>query len=187
MSCTQDIFLAFSRACQNRTLYDFYAAAAKKEGYQSYSAMFAVLADHERAHAKRFFRLLEAAMHSGRLLPVPSPLPMAPIGSTIDNIRAAAASEREEHTQLYPQLAAKAEGRGDGDAALAFASIANASGEHLRQLEQALGALESSTVFGRAEPTSWLCRKCGYVHVGTEAPQKCPACLHPQGHFEALG
>jgi rubrerythrin len=181
MTTIEHLLIAFARATQNRCLYDFYAAAAKKEGHNGLFTLFEQTATHEKAHAKRILRLLvDAEMPS--LAPV-MPIP-ARLGTSIENLRAAVAIEQEEHASLYPTWARRARDEGQDMVGKALESIAISHAQHALAFAEALQRLETGTLYKREEAVVWVCRKCGYVHTSLEAPVICPACLHPQGHFE---
>ncbi len=175
----QNLLAAFAGESQARNRYTFYASVAKKEGYEQISAVFLETADNEKEHAKRFFRLLEGGMAQ-----FSASFPAGMIGTTIQNLKAAAEGEHEEWTRLYPSFADTAEQEGFLDAATAFRYIAKVEVEHEMRYRKLLQNLERGTAFKKGEKRTWVCRNCGYHHEGEEAPDQCPACLHPKSFFE---
>ena len=148
----KNLLTSFAGESQARMRYTYFASTAKKEGYEQIAAIFTETADQEKEHAKRMFKWLE-----GGMVEITASYPAGMIGTTMENLKAAAAGENEEWTTDYPHFADVADQEG-------FPAIA--------------------TVFKKAEETVWQCRNCGYIYVGTEAPEVCPACLHPQAYFE---
>jgi len=173
--------LLFAGESQARNRYTFFASKAKKEGLVQISDIFSETADQEKEHAKRFFNALE-----GGLVEITASYPAGVVGSTAENLKAAADGEKEEWELLYPQFAAIAKEEGQPVAAELFEKIAIAEKQHEKRYRELLGNLEADRVFKRNEPVIWRCRNCGFVHTGTEAPGFCPACAHPQAHFEIL-
>jgi rubrerythrin len=159
------------------------AAGIAKSSIYTYfpnqEALFVETADNEREHAKRFFKFLE-----GGDLEIQASYPAGKIGTTVENLKAAAAGENEEWTELYPAFAAKAKEEGLAEVAAAFTMIAKAEKEHEARYLKLAENVEKGTVFKKESAVRWKCRNCGYVHEGPEAPAKCPACLHAQEHFE---
>jgi rubrerythrin len=144
--------------------------------------IFEETAGQEKEHAKRLFKLLE-----GGEVAITASFPAGVIGTTADNLKEAAAGERYEHTEMYPGFAAVAREEGFQEIAAIFSSIAVAEKQHEKRYLALLGNIENNRVFRREEPVVWRCRNCGYLHEGTEALDCCPACNHPQAHFEILG
>jgi rubrerythrin len=175
----QNLLKAFAGESQARNRYEFFAGVAKKEGYEQIAAIFLQTAGQEQAHAKRFFKFLE-----GGAVEITATYPAGKIGTTAENLKAAAAGENEEGTRLYPQFSETARAEGFGEIAAAFKLIATVEAEHEKRYLKLLKNLEDKTVFAKPEKKRWVCRKCGYVHYGEKAPEKCPACLHPQAYFE---
>lgn len=159
--------------------YTWFAKQAKSEGYEIISAYFLETAEQERAHAKRFFRLLE-----GGSVEVSTNFAIGTLSDTVSNLKDSITGELNEYTSLYPEFARVAVEEGFSKVAAAFKVIANAEETHARHFQKMLESLENGTLFERDEPVNWLCRKCGYVHKGKKAPQNCPACNHPQAYFE---
>ena len=175
----QNLLKAFAGESQARNRYNYYASVARKEGYEQIAALFEETADNEKEHAKRFFKFLE-----GGSVEITATYPAGIIGSTLDNLKAAAAGENEEWTELYPAFAAIAREEGFSQVAVAFEMIAKVEKEHEARYKKLASNIEKDEVFKKTEKSQWKCRNCGYVHEGSSAPQKCPACLHEQKHFE---
>ncbi|KWT78350.1 rubrerythrin [Candidatus Magnetominusculus xianensis] len=175
----KNLLASFAGESQARNRYTFFATAAKKEGYEQISAIFNETAENEIAHAKTFFRFLE-----GGMVEITASYPAGIIGSTKENLRAAAEGEHEEHTLLYPEAARIADEEGFKEVAAAFRAIALVEKQHEQRFLALLKNIEDDTVFTSKEPVKWKCRNCGYVAEGTHAPEKCPACSHPKSHFQ---
>jgi rubrerythrin len=159
--------------------YDYFAKQAKKEGLEQISAIFAETALNEKEHAKRFFKFLE-----GGMVEITAAYPAGIIGTTADNLKAAADGENEEWTQLYPEFADIAEKEGFNEVATAFRMIAKVEKAHEERYRKLYTNLEEGKVFEKDGVMIWKCRNCGYIHEGKSAPKVCPACLHPQAYFE---
>lgn len=175
----QNLLKAFAGESQARNRYTYFASAAKKEGYEHISAIFQETAENEKEHAKRFFKFLE-----GGAVEITAAYPAGVIGTTIENLKAAAAGENEEYTELYPGFADVAEQEGFGPVASAFRMISKVEAEHEKRYLKLAANIEKNEVFSKSAPVKWKCRNCGYVHEGTSALEKCPACLHPKAYFE---
>jgi rubrerythrin len=175
----QNLLKAFAGESQARNRYTYFASAAKKEGYEQISAIFQETADNEKEHAKRFFKLLE-----GGNVEITAMYPAGAIGTTLENLKAAAAGENEEHTVLYPGFAKIAEEEGFPEVAAAFRMISLVEAEHELRYNRLGANIANGQVFKKQAKARWKCRNCGYVHEGDVAPGKCPACLHDQNHFE---
>jgi rubrerythrin len=175
----KNLLKAFAGESQARNRYTYFASVARKEGYRQIEALFTETAENEREHAKRFFKFLE-----GGDLEIQASYPAGKIGTTLENLKAAAAGENEEWTELYPAFAAKAKEEGLGEVAAAFTMIAKVEKEHEERYLKLAENIENGTVFRKKSAVRWKCRNCGYVHEGPEAPAMCPACLHPQEFFE---
>jgi rubrerythrin len=176
----QNLLKAFAGESQARNRYEFFAAAARKEGYEQIGAIFQKTASQEKEHAKRFFKFLE-----GGAVEITAAYPAGKIGTTAENMKAAAHGENEEWTALYPAFADTAKQEGFPEVAAAFKLIARVEAEHEERYLKLLKNLDEGTVFQKPEKVRWTCRNCGYVHEGTKAPEVCPACQHPQAFFEA--
>ena len=177
----KNLLKAFAGESQARSRYTFFASVAKKEGYEQISAVFLETAEQEKEHAKRFFKFLE-----GGMLEITATFPAGKIGTTMENLAEAAAGEYEEWAELYPAWADIAEQEGFKNIAVAFRMIAKVETEHEIRYRKLLANVTEGSVFQKEEPIKWQCRNCGYVHEGKTAPQKCPACEHPQAFFEPM-
>ncbi len=175
----QNLLKAFAGESQARMRYDYFAKQARKEGLEQVAAIFEETAINERQHAKRFFNFLE-----GGMVEITASYPAGTVSSTLDNLQAAAEGENEEWTDLYPEFARIAEEEGFKDVAKAFTLIAKVEKEHEERYRTLYSNLEEGKVFKRGEKVIWKCRKCGFIHEGTVAPKKCPACMHDQAYFE---
>jgi len=175
----KNLLAAFAGESQARNRYTYYASQAKKEGYVQMSAIFEETANQEKEHAKRLFKFLE-----GGEVEIQAAFPAGVIGSTLENLKAAAAGEHYETTEMYPGFAKVAEGEGLKEVAAVFKTIAIAEKRHEDRYFALAKNIENGTVFKRSTPQRWVCRNCGYVHEGPQAPGTCPACSHPQAHFE---
>ena len=178
----KNLLTAFAGESQARNRYTYFASQAKKEGYVQISAIFEETANQEKEHAKRFFKFLE-----GGEVGVSAGFPAGVIGSTLENLKAAAGGENYEWTEMYPGFAKIAKDEGFNEVAAAFESIAVAEKQHEKRYLDLAGNIEADRVFKREEEVVWRCRNCGFLHKGKEAPKQCPACVHPQAHFELLG
>ncbi len=176
-----NLVTAFAGESQARNRYSYYAGAAKKEGLVQIADIFMETAEQEKEHAKRFFKFLE-----GGEVEITESFPAGVIGSTLENLRAAAAGEEHEWTSMYPGFAAVAKEEGFKDVAAAFNAIAVAEKQHGNRYKALADNLEAGRVFMRNNKVVWRCRNCGYLHESEEAPIICAACLHPRAHFELL-
>lgn len=175
----QNLLKAFAGESQARMRYDYFAKKAKKEGLEQIAAIFEETAINERQHAKRFFDFLE-----GGMVEITASYPAGEVGTTLENLKAAADGENEEWTELYPEFARIAEEEGFKEVANAFKLIARVEKEHEDRYRTLYNNLEEGKVFKRGDKVIWKCRKCGFIHEGKVAPKKCPACDHDQGYFE---
>lgn len=173
---------AFAGESQARNRYAYFSSAARKEGFVQISLIFEETANQEREHAKRFFKFLE-----GGEVEIQAAFPAGIIGSTSQNLEAAAGGEHFEWTTLYPGFANVAREEGFDAVAMVFDSICVAEKQHEKRYRGLLANVEAGTVFKKEAPVAWRCLNCGYVHEGPEAPGACPACAHPQAYFELLG
>lgn len=178
----QNILTAFAGESQARNRYTYFASKAKKEGYVQISAIFEETANQEKEHAKRLFKFLE-----GGEVEISAAFPAGVIGSTVDNLKAAAAGENHEHTQMYPEFAQTAREEGLNNIADVFEAIAVAEKQHEKRYNDLAANIETGRVFIRDTQVVWQCQNCGYIHTGTSALERCPACEHPKAHFELLG
>lgn len=170
---------SFAGESQARMRYTYFASAAKKEGFEQIAAIFTETAEQEKEHAKRMFKYLE-----GGMVEVNASFPAGIIGRTIDNLQAAAAGEYEEWSSLYPEFADIAEKEGFYEIAAMYRNISVAEKAHEERYRAFVKNIETASVFAKEGEVVWQCRNCGYIHVGKEAPEVCPACIHPQAHFE---
>jgi rubrerythrin len=177
----KNILTAFAGESQARNRYTYFASKAQKEGYRQMAAIFLETADQEKEHAKRLFKLLP-----GGTAEVTASFPSGVVGSTEENLRESAAGENHEWTDMYPSFAKTAREEGFDEIARVFESIAVAEKQHEKRYLALRSNLEAGRVFEREEQVRWQCRNCGYVHEGKEAPEECPACAHPQAHFETI-
>lgn len=173
---------AFAGESQARNRYTYFASIAKKEGFVQIQNIFLETADQEKEHAKRLMKIANTEL-KGETVYVDGNFPVL-MGTTAENLKAAAAGENEEHTDMYPSFAKIAKEEGFDDIADVFSSIAVAEKHHEERYLKLLAALENGTTFKRDTKVIWKCNNCGYIHEGLEAPEKCPACDHPQAHFE---
>lgn len=175
----KNILTAFAGESQARNRYTYFASQARKDGYKQMEAIFLETADQEKEHAKRLFKMLV-----GGDVEVSAAFPSGVVGSTLENLKASAAGENHEHTEMYPGFAKIAREEGFGDIADVFESIAVAEAFHEKRYLAMAANIEAGRVFKRDAPVTWRCRNCGYLHEGEEAPDLCPACAHPTAHFE---
>jgi len=181
-STEKNLLTAFAGESQARNRYTYFASKAKKEGYEQMSFIFEETANQEKEHAKRLFKFLE-----GGEVEISAAFPAGVIGSTLENLKASAAGENYEHTEMYPGFAKIAEEEGFKEIAAVFRSIAVAEKQHEKRYIDLSANIEAGRVFKRDEETVWRCRNCGYIHKGKDAPEECPACAHPRDYFELLG
>ncbi|MBN1927358.1 MAG: rubrerythrin family protein [Prolixibacteraceae bacterium] len=175
----QNLLKAFAGESQARNRYDYFASQAKKEGLEQIAALFQETALNEKEHAKRFFKFLE-----GSMVEITATYPAGKIGTTLENLKAAADGENEEWTELYPEFAKVAEEEGFKEVAKVFKMIAKVEKAHEERYRTLFNNLEEGKVFKRENKVIWKCRNCGFIHEGTVAPKLCPACDHPQSYFE---
>ena len=175
----QNLLKSFAGESQARMRYDYFAKQAKKEGYEQISAIFSETADNEKEHAEIFFKHLQ-----GGDVEIKASYPAGVIGTTEENLLAAAEGEKMEWGTLYPDFAKTAEEEGFLEVARSFRNIAEVESYHERRYRNLLANVEKNHVFKKDKVVKWKCRNCGYVHEGAEAPKKCPACQHPQSYYE---
>jgi len=178
----KNLMAAFAGESQARNHYTYFAGQAKKDGLVQIADIFLETADQEKEHAKRFFKFLE-----GGEVEIACAFPAGVIGVTLANLKAAAAGEHHEHATLYPGFAKIADEEGFKEVAAAYRAISVAEKQHEKRYLDLAANIEAGRVFKRDAKVTWRCRNCGYLHVGASAPELCPACLHPQAHFELLG
>ena len=172
---------SFAGESQARNRYTYFASQARKEGFIQVSLIFDETANQEKEHAKRFFKQLE-----GGEVEITAGFPAGVVGSTLENLKAAAGGENFEWTTLYPGFAKTAREEGFGAAALIWESISIAEKQHENRYNGLAANLDKGTVFKKDKPVVWRCINCGYLFEGAEAPQACPACAHPQAYYELL-
>jgi rubrerythrin len=175
----KNLMTSFAGESQARMRYTYFASQAKKEGYEQISAIFTETADQEKEHAKRMFKFLE-----GGMVEITASFPAGVIGATLENLHAAAAGEFEEWNEAYPHFANVAEEEGFSEIAAMYRNISVAEKEHEERYRALLTNIENNKVFEKEAEITWQCRNCGFTTKGKKAPEKCPACLHPQAYFE---
>jgi len=177
----KNLLSAFAGESQARNRYTYFASAARKEGYEQIAAIFTETAENEKEHAKRFFKFLE-----GGDVEITAAFPAGVVGTTAENLLAAADGEKHEHTVLYPEFAKVAEAEDFAEIAQIFRAVASVEKQHEKNYRTLRENVLNKRVFEKAQPIKWRCRNCGYIHEGSKAPDKCPACAHPQAYFEVL-
>ncbi len=177
----KNLLQSFAGESQARNRYTFFASVAKKEGFEQIAGVFMETAEQEKEHAKRFFKFL-----SGGMVEITASFPAGVIGTTIENLAAAAEGENEEWTALYPSFADIAEEEGFPQIAVAFRMIAKVEAEHEKRYRKLLENLTDGKVFEKDGVIFWQCRNCGFVIEAKKAPLVCPACEHPQAYFEPM-
>jgi rubrerythrin len=175
----KNLLKAFAGESQARNRYTYFASAAKREGYEQISGIFLETAENEKEHAKIFFKFLE-----GGEVEITAAYPAGKIGTTADNLLAAAEGEKMEYSALYPEFAKTAKDEGFPEVATAFTEIGDVEEQHEKRYRKLLENVKTNSVFKKNKPMKWHCRNCGYVHEGPEAPKTCPACKHPQSYYE---
>lgn len=175
----QNLLKSFAGESQARNRYTFFASQARKDGFEQIAAIFEETAENEKEHAEVFFKYLE-----GGPLEIAATYPAGIIGTTAENLLAAAEGEKEEWTDLYPTFAAVAKQEGFADVAESFTEISEVEEQHEIRYRKLLANVESGRVFKREATVKWRCRNCGYIHEGPEAPDLCPACKHAQSYYE---
>ncbi|MCL2440200.1 MAG: rubrerythrin family protein [Treponema sp.] len=164
----KNLMEAFAGESQARNKYTYFASRAKKDGYEQVAAIFEETAGNEKEHAKIWFKLLNGGE----------------VPSTIENLKAAAAGENGEWTEMYKRMAAEAKEEGFNDIAFLFEAVGKIEKEHEERYLKLLANIETSAVFAKKEKSVWICRNCGFIFDGEKAPVKCPVCTHPQSYFE---
>ncbi len=177
----QNLLISFAGESQARNRYTFFASQAKKEGFEQISAIFAETADQEKEHAKRFFKFLE-----GGMVEITASYPAGVIGTTAENLLAAAQGEHEEWSKDYPMFADIADEEGFPEVAQTFRAVALVEEMHETRYLAFLKNVKEGKVFVKDEEVVWQCRNCGYIVSSNEAPDECPACKHPQSYFEVM-
>lgn len=177
----KNLLTAFAGESQARNRYVYWASVAKKEGYEQISRIFTDTSENEKEHAKREFNFLK-----GGEVEIQASFPAGVIGTTPENLKAAASGENYEWTKMYPEFAMIAREEGFEDIARVFETIAIAEKGHEIRYLALLNNIKDGKVFKREKLARWRCLNCGYIHEGQEAPKECPACAHPQGYYELL-
>lgn len=177
----KNLLTAFAGESQARNRYTYFAGKAKTEGYAQISAIFEETANQEKEHAKRLFKFLE-----GGEVEIVAAFPAGVIGTTMENLLGAAAGEHYEHTDMYPSFAKTARQEGFSAIAAVMESIAVAEKYHENRYLKLAANIKAGKVFKKDAPVTWRCRNCGYTHEGAQAPEMCPACAHPQAHYEVM-
>lgn len=175
----QNLLKAFAGESQARNRYEFFASVAKKEGYEQIAAIFMETSNQEKEHAKRFFKFLEGGMTE-----ITATYPAGVIGTTAENLKAAAEGEHEEWSELYPEFSETAKEEGFPEIAAAFKMIARVETEHEKRYLKLLQNISEDQVFMKEGKVFWYCRNCGYVYESAKALDLCPACLHPKAYME---
>jgi len=178
----QNLLKSFAGESQARNRYEFFASVAKKEGYEQIAAIFLETASQEKEHAKRFFKFLEGGMTE-----IQASYPAGVIGTTKENLKAAAEGENEEWSALYPKFAEIARQEGFPEIAAAFRMISKVEAEHERRYLKLLQNVSEDRVFVKDGKVWWQCRNCGYVYESDKALEVCPACLHPKAYMQVRG
>ena len=178
----KNLLTAFAGESQARNRYTYFTSQAKKDGFVQIASIFEETANQEKEHAKRLFKFLE-----GGEVEIQAGFPAGVVGTTLENLKASASGEHYEHTEMYPSFAKIAREEDFEAIADVFEAIAVAEKQHEKQYLDLAANIEAGRVFKRDTEVVWRCRNCGYLHTGKEAPGVCPACAHPQAHFELLG
>ena len=177
-----NLLTAFAGESQARNRYTYFSSQARKEGFMQIAAIFEETANQEKEHAKRLFKFLE-----GGEAEVTASFPAGVIGSTLENLKAAATGENYEHIEMYPGFARVAYEEAFEEIAKAFEAIAVAEKQHEKRYRALAANIEKDRVFKRDTEVVWRCLNCGYLHHGKDTPLECPACAHPQSYYELLG
>lgn len=177
----KNLLKAFAGESQARNRYTYFASVARKDGYEQIAGIFEETANNEREHAKVFFKYLE-----GGDTEITASYPAGKIGTTAENLLAAANGEKIEWSSLYPEFEKTARKEGFKEVADSFKEIAEVEEYHEQRYRKLLENVKNKTVFKKAKSTKWICRNCGYIHEGKDAPKQCPACKHPQAYYQLL-
>ena len=172
----ENLQTAFAGESQARNKYTYFASVAKKEGYQQIASIFEETANNEKEHAKMWFKLLNGGSVSEGLKV-----------NVVDALTMAASGENFEHTSMYKEFAETAKEEGFNNIAFLFESVGKIEKHHEERFNKLLQSVKEERVFKSEAPKMWVCRNCGHVHYGDEAPKVCPVCAHPQSYFELLG
>ncbi len=175
----KNLLKAFAGESQAKNRYTFFSKVAQKEGYEQIAELFMITALQEEQHAKIFFKFLE-----GNMVEITATYPAGKIGTTAENLKAAASGENEEWTALYPEFSETAAKEDFPKVVTAFKLITKIEAEHEKRFLKLLKNIEENKVFENDAETEWVCRKCGHVHKGKKALENCPVCDHPKAYFE---
>ena len=181
----ENLMKSFAGECQARTRYTYYSSIAKKQGYVQISNIFMETAEQEKEHAKKFYKYLKEDFVD-EMIEITASYPVSFHEDTMANLKAAAAGENEEWTQLYPEFAKIARAEGFEAIAITFERISEVEKRHEARYNKLAKNIEEGTVFKKDEKVLWKCLNCGHIHEGEEAPKVCPTCVHPQGYFEVF-
>ena len=181
----ENLMKSFAGECQARTRYTYYSSIAKKQGYVQISNIFMETAEQEKEHAKKFYKFLKEDFVD-EMIEITASYPVSFHEDTMANLKAAAAGENEEWTQLYPEFAKIARAEGFEAIAITFERVSEVEKRHEARYNKLAKNIEEGTVFKKDEKVLWKCLNCGHIHEGEEAPKVCPTCVHPQGYFEVF-
>lgn len=179
----KNLVKAFVGESMARNRYTFYAKIAKEEGYVFISRVFLETAENEKEHAENLLKFIQE-LKEGESIKVEIEAPLV-WGNTAENLKAAIEGENHEYTKMYPEFAGVAEKEGFKNIASTLRAIAKAEEHHEKRYRKLLEAVENGTMFKRDKEVAWVCLECGYIHYGTEPPEKCPSCGHPRGYYVA--
>jgi rubrerythrin len=174
---------AFVGESQARNRYTFYASTAKKEGYEQIAAIFELTANQEREHANWLLKMINQIKENADPIKVEAEVPTIR-GTTEENLKAAIAGENHEYTSMYPEFSKKAIEEGYKEIGIRLLAIAKAEENHEDRYKQLLARLQDKSIFSNPEPIVWVCRECGYIHIGTMPPEECPSCGHAKSFYE---
>ncbi len=177
----KNILIAFAGESQARNRYDYFASVAKKDGFVQIERVFQETALQEKEHAKRLFKYL-----TGGAVEIQAAFPAGKFGTTLENLYASAEGERHEWEEMYPEFAEIARQEGFDQVAATMTAIAKAEAFHEERYRAFIQNIEKNQVFSRPQAASWRCLNCGYIHEGPDAPDECPACIHPKAFFELV-
>jgi len=175
----KNLLAAFAGESQARNRYTFFAKAAQKDGYEQIAELFLETAENEKQHAKQFFQFLK-----GGVVEINASFPAGIIGSTLENLKASSEGEHEEWSKLYVDAAEIAREEGFNEIASKFDFVAKIEKHHEERFIKLFQNIQGDLVFKKGNEVAWICKKCGYIHIGKEAPKTCPVCKHPQSYFE---
>ena len=180
----KNLLKSFAGESQARNRYTYFASVARKAGFEQIAGIFEETAENEKEHAKVFFKYLEKS--NGKAVEITAEYPAGKIGKTEENLLAAAEGEKLEWGTLYPQFEKIARQEGFNEIAKSFKEIAEVEHHHEQRYRKLHDNVQNKKVFSKDQAVRWICRNCGYVHEGKDAPKECPACKHPQSYYELL-